>query len=93
MYFGQRSSFIEICVARSVAVWMVDNRDQYGVTRLLWFSLQCFTAEQQAQIAVWEFWALVGNDFMTDDTYVVRITVASIWIVPSLPVVLSDVFL
>ncbi|KAG0555763.1 hypothetical protein M758_11G001000 [Ceratodon purpureus] len=32
--------------------------------------LECFSAAHQAQIAVWEFWALVGNDFMTDDTYV-----------------------
>lgn len=35
------------------------------------FFLQCFSGAQQAQIAVWEFWALVANDFITDDTYVV----------------------
>lgn len=36
-------------------------------------SMQCFTGAQQAQIEIWEIWALVGNDFMTDDTYVVCI--------------------
>ncbi|XP_024356674.1 uncharacterized protein [Physcomitrium patens] len=64
-------SILKAAMARpSNAVEASLRRDYQALFVAVHDRLECFTGAQQAQISVWEFWALVGNDFVMDDTFV-----------------------
>ncbi|MCO5611344.1 hypothetical protein L7F22_065597 [Adiantum nelumboides] len=57
-------------VSPSVATMPPVRQDYHELFSAVCEQLEFFSPRQQAQLGVWLIWALVANDFFTDDTFV-----------------------